>query len=45
MGEDKLKAIVAKELAFDATSVRDAFGMQISRQHSGKVVVKIASEA
>ena len=45
MSEDKVKAIVAKELAFDAMSVRDAFGMQISRQHSGKVVVKIASEA
>ena len=45
MSEDKVKAIVAKELAFDATSVRDAFGMQIARQHSGKVVVKVASEA
>ena len=45
MGEGKVAAVVARELEFDAESVREAFRMQKAREHSGKVVVKVASEA
>ena len=43
--ERKVAAVVARELEFDAESVREAFRMQKARWHSGKVVVKVASEA
>ena len=45
MGEGKVAAVVARELEFDAESVREAFRMQKAREHSGKVVVKVASVA
>uniref|UniRef100_A0A6U4T0E9 Enoyl reductase (ER) domain-containing protein n=1 Tax=Hemiselmis andersenii TaxID=464988 RepID=A0A6U4T0E9_HEMAN len=44
MGQGKVTAVVAKELQFDAASVREAFGMQKARKHSGKVVVRVADE-
>mmetsp|Transcript_36688 Transcript_36688/g.90291 ORF Transcript_36688/g.90291 Transcript_36688/m.90291 type:complete len:108 (-) Transcript_36688:35-358(-) len=45
MGEGKVAAVVARELEFDAESVREAFRMQKAREHSGKVVIKVASVA
>mmetsp|Transcript_37638 Transcript_37638/g.94359 ORF Transcript_37638/g.94359 Transcript_37638/m.94359 type:complete len:362 (+) Transcript_37638:193-1278(+) len=44
MGEGKVKAVVARELGFDAEGVREAFRMQTARQHHGKVVVGVAQE-
>ena len=45
MGDAKIAAVVARELEFDAGSVREAFRMQKARGHSGKLVVMVASEA